>query len=51
MLVNGKRVTINVLEAINKYPIPAALLAGANLALIGWVGRVFFPRRSTNQNA
>jgi hypothetical protein len=49
VFVNGNVVTINVLETINKYPIPAALLAGANLALIGWVGRVLFPRRSTNQ--
>ena len=37
--------TVNVLETLNKNPIISALFAAGNLALIGWVGRMFFPPR------
>jgi hypothetical protein len=37
--------TVNVLETLNKNPILSALFAAGNLALIGWVGRMFFPPR------
>ena len=43
---DGKLVsTVNVLEALNKNPILSALFAAGNLALIGWAGRIFFPRK------
>jgi hypothetical protein len=46
VLKAGKVVsTVNVLETLNKNPILSALFAAANLALIGWVGRMFFPHR------
>jgi hypothetical protein len=46
VLKSGKVVsTVNVLEALNKNPILSALFAAGNLALIGWVGRLFFPPR------
>ena len=38
--------TVNVLETLNKNPILSTLFATGNLALIGWVGRMFFPPRS-----
>jgi hypothetical protein len=44
VLKGGKIVsTVNVLETLNKNPILSALFAAGNLALIGWVGRMFFP--------
>lgn len=42
-LRHGSVVRQNVLETVNKYPIPAALLGAGNLALIAWVKRAFFP--------
>jgi hypothetical protein len=46
VLKAGKVVsTINVLETLNKNPILSSLFAAGNLALIGWVGRMFFPPR------
>jgi hypothetical protein len=46
VLKDGKVVsTINVLDTLNKNPILSALFAAGNLALIGWVGRMFFPSR------
>jgi len=46
VLKSGKVVsTVNVLETLNKNPILSALFAAGNLALIGWVGRMFFPPR------
>jgi hypothetical protein len=46
VLKAGKVVsTVNVLETLNKNPILSALFAAGNLALIGWAGRMFFPRR------
>ena len=46
VLKAGKVVsTVNVLETLNKNPILSALFAAGNLALIGWVGRMFFPPR------
>lgn len=43
---NGKTIsTTNALEAINKNPILSAMFGGANVALIGWVTRMFFPAR------
>jgi hypothetical protein len=45
VLKGGKFVTANFLETLNKYPIPSALFGAANLALIGWAGRMFFPPR------
>jgi hypothetical protein len=52
-LKDGKVVsTVNFLETLNKNPILSALFAAANLALIGWVGRMFFPpRRQRNSDA
>jgi hypothetical protein len=45
VLKDGKVVnTTNVLETLNKNPILSALFAAGNLALIGWAGRMFFPR-------
>jgi hypothetical protein len=46
VLKAGKVVpTFNVLETFNTNPILSALFAAGNLALIGWVGRMFFPPR------
>jgi hypothetical protein len=46
VLKAGKVVsTVNVLETLNKNPILSGLFAAGNLALIGWVGRMFFPPR------
>ena len=46
VLKAGKVVsTVNVLETLNKNPIVSALFEAGNLALIGWVGRMFFPPR------
>jgi hypothetical protein len=43
---NGKTIsTTNALEAINKNPILSTMFGGANVALIGWVTRMFFPAR------
>lgn len=44
-LQDGKLVRVNVLQRLDEYPIPSALLAAANLALIGWVKKAFFPAR------
>jgi hypothetical protein len=43
---HGSVVRKNVLEAVDKYPIPSALLGAANLALIAWVKRAFWPSQS-----
>src|SRR5262249_12402560 len=45
-LRHGTAIRRNVLDAVNKYPLPAALLGAGNLALIAWVKRAFFPSRS-----
>lgn len=46
VLRGGKVVsTTNFLETLNKNPVLSALLGAGNLALIGWVGRMFFPSR------
>jgi len=46
VLKAGKVVsTVNVLETLNKNPILSALFGAGNLALIGWAGRMFFPRQ------
>jgi hypothetical protein len=45
VLIAGKAVSTNVLETLNKNPLLSALFAAGNLTLIGWVGRMFFPRR------
>lgn len=44
-LRHGSVVRQNLLETVDKYPIPAALLGAGNLALIAWVKRAFFPPR------
>ncbi len=44
-LRRGSIVRQNVLETVNKYPIPSALLGAGNLALIAWVKRAWFPAR------
>lgn len=44
-LRHGSVVRHNLLEAVNKYPIPAALLGAGNVALLAWVKRAFWPRR------
>lgn len=44
-LKGGSAVRVNVLQRLNDYPIPSALFAAGNLALIGWVKQAFFPRR------
>ena len=44
-LRHGSVVRQNLLEAVNKYPISAALLGAGNLALIAWVKRGFLPPR------
>jgi len=36
-------VTVNFLETINKYPLIAALFGAANLGLLNWAKRRFFP--------
>ncbi len=43
VLKDGKFVTANFLETLNKNPILSALFGAGNLALIGWAGRMFFP--------
>jgi hypothetical protein len=45
-LRHGSVLRQNVLETVNKYPIPSALLGAGNLALIAWVKRAFWPSRS-----
>jgi hypothetical protein len=41
---NGSAVTtVNVMDAINKYPLIAALFGAANLGLLNWAKRKFFP--------
>jgi len=43
---NGSTVTrTNILETLNKNPVLSALFTTANLALIGWAGRMFFGRK------
>jgi hypothetical protein len=37
--------TANLLDAINKYPLIAALFGAANLGLLNWAKRRFFPSR------
>jgi hypothetical protein len=36
-------VTVNLLDTINKYPLPAGLLTAGNLLLLNWAKRRFFP--------
>ncbi len=44
VLENGSAiVTVNFLDTINKYPLIAALFAAANLGLLNWAKRRFFP--------
>ena len=44
VLENGSPITTtNLLETINKYPLIAALFGAANLGLINWAKRRFFP--------
>lgn len=44
VLENGSAiVTANFLETINKYPLTAALFGAANLGLLNWAKRKFFP--------
>ena len=43
--IRGILVRVNVLQRLNDYPLPSALFAAGNLALIGWVKRAFFPAR------
>jgi hypothetical protein len=44
VLENGSAiVTVNFLETINKYPLIAALFGAANLGLLNWAKRKFFP--------
>jgi len=41
---NGKLIaTANLIETINKYPLMAALFGAANLGLLNWAKRRFFP--------
>ena len=48
--VDGKIIsTVNLVEAINKYPLIAALFAGVNLGLLNWAKRKFFPPPRDNQ--
>jgi hypothetical protein len=49
-LRHGSVVRQNVLETVNKYPIPAALLGAGNLALIAWVKRAFWPSGSKQES-
>jgi hypothetical protein len=49
-LRHGSVVRRNVLDTVNKYPIPAALLGGGNLALIAWVKRAFLPSGSKQKS-
>jgi hypothetical protein len=45
VLKHGKVVsTVNLLDTLNKNPILSALFGAGNLALIGWAGRMLFPR-------
>jgi len=47
VLENGKVISrTNLIEAINQYPLIAALFGAANVALLGWSKRKFFPPRS-----
>lgn len=48
-LRHGSVIRQNVLEAVNKYPIPSALLGAGNLALIAWVKRAFFPANTKKE--
>jgi len=49
-LRHGSVVRKDVLETVNKYPIPAALLGAGNLALIAWVKRAFWPSGSQKKD-
>ncbi len=48
---NGKPViTTDALAAINKNPILSTMFGAANVALIGWVTRMFFPKRRKEED-
>lgn len=49
-LRHGSVVRQNVLDTVNKYPIPSTLLGAGNLALIAWVKRAFFPSGSKQES-
>jgi len=40
---DGRPIPFDLIEVINKYPLIAALLAAANLGLLNWAKRKFFP--------
>jgi hypothetical protein len=46
--INGEDVTINFLKRVEENPIPSALLAAANAALLAWVARLVFKSPSTS---
>lgn len=45
--VNGKEVTVDLLDRVKRYPLPAGLLTAANAALLAWITRPFFQQRQT----
>lgn len=52
VLKDGKVITtLNFLESINKYPLIAALFAAANLGLLNWAKRKFFPPTGDKEKA
>jgi hypothetical protein len=52
LLQDGKVIsTANLLEAISKYPLIAALFGAANIGLLNWAKRKFFPARARPKSA
>jgi hypothetical protein len=48
---HGTLVRTNILQRVDEYPIPSALFGAANLALIGWVKRAYFPGRASQRES
>jgi hypothetical protein len=52
VLKDGSVVTrTDLLETLNKNPILSGLFAAGNIALLGWAGRSWFPRRNREEEA
>ena len=48
--INGEDVTVDVLKRVGENPIPSALLAAGNAALLAWVARLILKRPSTGNS-
>ena len=52
VLKDGTVVTkTDVLETLNKNPILSGLFAAGNIALLGWAGRSWFPKRKASEES